>query len=192
MKLTHNKKYANIAPRILASLIDSFILTLPTIAGLWYVVQAATIQDLITRFVIFIAAILLPMSIFGILYHVLGIALFGKTIGKVILGLQVTDEKGEKLSKGKALFREVVAKVVNAAVLGFGYFAILFDPKHQGWHDMLTGSLVHKKEERLLIGAVCTIALFAIIGVGYYLIFKQIYTQQFSLWVKDIQMMVGH
>ncbi len=192
MKLTHNPKYANFAPRFFASMIDSLLLTIPTIAGLWYVVQATTIEDLVTRLLLAVVVIMLPMSIFTVLYHVLGISLFGMTIGKAILGLEVTDEKGNKLTKGKALFREVIAKVVNAAVLGFGYFAILFDAKHQGWHDMLTGSFVHKRENRLVIGVIAALVLLVVVGAGYYAIFNLIYTQQYGLWVKDIQMMVGY
>jgi uncharacterized RDD family membrane protein YckC len=64
------------------------------------------------------------------------------TPGQIALSLGVVDEHtGEPISAGQGLIR-AVAGVLSAIPLGLGLLWIAFDPKKQGWHDKLAGTVV--------------------------------------------------
>jgi uncharacterized RDD family membrane protein YckC len=66
------------------------------------------------------------------------------TVGKIALGIQVTDVQGNRVSFGKALGRNV-AKILSALILYIGFIMAAFTEKKQGLHDMIAGTLVVKK-----------------------------------------------
>jgi len=66
------------------------------------------------------------------------------TVGKIALGIQVTDLQGNRVSFGKALGRNL-AKILSALILYIGFIMAAFTEKKQGLHDMIAGTLVVKK-----------------------------------------------
>ncbi|MFM9837335.1 MAG: RDD family protein [Cyclobacteriaceae bacterium] len=66
------------------------------------------------------------------------------TIGKLALGLIVTDVNGGKLDFVKALIRNV-SKIVSGIILLIGYIMAAFTEKKQALHDIIAGTLVVKK-----------------------------------------------
>ena len=66
------------------------------------------------------------------------------TVGKIALGIQVTDLEGNRISFGKALGRNV-AKILSALILYIGFIMAAFTAKKQALHDMLASTLVVKK-----------------------------------------------
>jgi uncharacterized RDD family membrane protein YckC len=66
------------------------------------------------------------------------------TLGKRLMGLEVTDEQGERISFAKASGR-YFAKIISIVVLCFGYLAMLFNNTKQTWHDKLSGCIVTEK-----------------------------------------------
>lgn len=66
------------------------------------------------------------------------------TLGKMALGLKVTDMDGNKLDFGKALLRNL-GKIVSSMILFVGYIMAGFTEKKQGLHDMIASTLVVKK-----------------------------------------------
>jgi uncharacterized RDD family membrane protein YckC len=66
------------------------------------------------------------------------------TLGKLALGLIVTDVNGGKLDFVKALIRNI-SKIVSWITLGIGFIMAGFTEKKQGLHDIITGTLVVKK-----------------------------------------------
>jgi uncharacterized RDD family membrane protein YckC len=66
------------------------------------------------------------------------------TLGKRLMGLEVTDEKGERISFTKASGR-YFAKIISIVVLCIGYLAMLFNTKKQTWHDSIAGCIVKEK-----------------------------------------------
>ena len=66
------------------------------------------------------------------------------TLGKIALGLKVTDMNGQKIDFVKALTRNI-AKILSAILLLIGYIMAGFTEKKQALHDVLTGCLVVKK-----------------------------------------------
>lgn len=63
------------------------------------------------------------------------------TLGKALLGIKVTDRKGNRLSFWRACTR-AFSKVVITGMLPLGYFLALFTKKKLSLHDLLTGTMV--------------------------------------------------
>jgi uncharacterized RDD family membrane protein YckC len=66
------------------------------------------------------------------------------TVGKIALGIQVTDLNGQRVSFGKALGRNL-AKILSTLILYIGFIMAAFTEKKQALHDMIAGTLVVKK-----------------------------------------------
>ncbi len=66
------------------------------------------------------------------------------TLGKLVLGMRVTDLQGQRITFGRATARHF-AKYLSTAILGIGYLMVAFTEKKQGLHDMIAGTLVVKR-----------------------------------------------
>jgi uncharacterized RDD family membrane protein YckC len=66
------------------------------------------------------------------------------TIGKIGLGIQLTDIDGNRLSFGRALGRNL-AKLISAVILYIGFILAAFTERKQALHDMIAGTLVVKR-----------------------------------------------
>jgi uncharacterized RDD family membrane protein YckC len=66
------------------------------------------------------------------------------TVGKIALGIQVTDLQGNRVSFGRALGRNL-AKILSALILYIGFIMAAFTAKKQALHDMIASTLVVKK-----------------------------------------------
>jgi uncharacterized RDD family membrane protein YckC len=65
------------------------------------------------------------------------------TVGKMALGIIVTDMDGRRISFGRATGRHF-AKILSGLILGIGFLMVAFTEKKQGLHDILAGTLVVK------------------------------------------------
>lgn len=63
--------------------------------------------------------------------------------GKLLLQIKVTDEKGNPIGFGRALWRNM-AKITCILTLGIGYLTGFFDRRQQCFHDKLAKTLVIK------------------------------------------------
>lgn len=63
------------------------------------------------------------------------------TIGKRLVGIQVTDLEGNGISFRAALIRNVL-KFVSSAIVFIGFFFVLFTEKKQSLHDLLAETVV--------------------------------------------------
>jgi uncharacterized RDD family membrane protein YckC len=66
------------------------------------------------------------------------------SIGKLALGLIVTDSNGARLDFGKALVRNV-CKIISSLILCIGFIMAAFTDKKQALHDIIANTLVVKK-----------------------------------------------
>ena len=66
------------------------------------------------------------------------------SVGKMVLGLIVTDINGNKLDFTKALVRNL-CKIISSMILLIGYLMAAFTEKKQALHDMIANTLVVKK-----------------------------------------------
>jgi uncharacterized RDD family membrane protein YckC len=139
--------------------------------GFWIRVVAAIIDGIIVRVVVSPIHLLfgglgLAGAMSGI--HPIGLALFGggvtliatlfgswlyeafmesssyqATLGKMILGMKVTDLGGNRISFERATGRHF-AKWLSGLILGIGYIMVAFTERKQGLHDLLAGTLVRR------------------------------------------------
>jgi uncharacterized RDD family membrane protein YckC len=70
------------------------------------------------------------------------------SVGKMALGIIVTDTQGQKLDFGKALVRNL-CKIISNLTLAVGYIMAGFTEKQQALHDVIAGTLVVKKQPEL-------------------------------------------
>ncbi len=64
------------------------------------------------------------------------------TPGKMALAIKVVDARtGRPLSLGQAVGR-YAAYFISTIPLGLGFIWVAFDPRKQGWHDKLAGTVV--------------------------------------------------
>ena len=100
-----------------------------------------------------LGAFVLEFLVYGIISLiglVIGGAIFalvlfarGTTPGKMLLGLHVTKENGERAGFFTMLFREVIGKfIISSIVFGLGFLWIVLDKENQGWHDKLMSTYV--------------------------------------------------
>ena len=67
------------------------------------------------------------------------------TLGKMALGLKVTDLQGEPISFSRATGR-YFGKIISALLLGIGFLMAGWTEKKQALHDIMAGTLVVKKQ----------------------------------------------
>jgi uncharacterized RDD family membrane protein YckC len=133
-------QYGGFWPRLLAQVLDLFWLVplsivLALIGGL---VNGGEISDLGE----------LMLNLIGSLVVLLFWAERQGTPGKLVLGLRIVDaETGGTPTIGRLVLR-YVGYLVSALPLGLGYLWVLWDPRRQGWHDKMAGTLVIRDERR--------------------------------------------
>jgi uncharacterized RDD family membrane protein YckC len=65
------------------------------------------------------------------------------TVGKMALGIKVTDMEGQRITFGRATGR-YFAKILSGLILGIGFLMAAFTQKKQALHDILASTLVLK------------------------------------------------
>lgn len=133
--------FASFDQRLLAAVIDYFILTL------------AYIILLLTAFVFVhskeekMALGLTFLPLIPVLKYVYGIFAEASaaqgTIGKRLLNIKVTDLLGNRVTMGTSFFRNT-AKIFSVLPLFFGYLYCFLNKKQQCWHDLPANTLVIK------------------------------------------------
>jgi len=63
------------------------------------------------------------------------------TLGKMAMGLIVTDDNNQRLTFGRATGRHF-AKYLSGLALGIGFVMAAFTERKQALHDMIAGTLV--------------------------------------------------
>jgi serine/threonine-protein kinase len=75
-----------------------------------------------------------------VLYDTAAVALFGRTVGKALMGLKVRASGAEPMTGGRALTR-ALARILSLATAGVG-FLLALGPEKRALHDILAGTLV--------------------------------------------------
>lgn len=68
------------------------------------------------------------------------------TLGKLVVGLAVTDLHGDRIGFGRASGR-FFAKILSAMILLIGFIMVAFTERKQGLHDLLAGTLVYRTRD---------------------------------------------
>jgi uncharacterized RDD family membrane protein YckC len=155
--------YAGFGQRLVAIIIDSIIIgilqsvVIGPILGMIGIGMAADFQNtngdlseaqavglIATMMAAFMGAWLTSMVI-GILYYsICESSKWQATVGKMAMGIKVTDMNGERISFGKAFLRSI-GRQISYAILCIGYIMAAFTERKQALHDMIASTLVLKK-----------------------------------------------
>ncbi|MFC5479882.1 RDD family protein [Massilia suwonensis] len=136
-------EYAGFWVRVGAALIDTVLvlfLTVPLLRMV-YGSEYGESERLIQGPADFLISWLLP-AIAAIAFWVAR----GATPGKMAISAQVVDARsGKKPGTGQAIGR-YLGYYVSTIPLGLGLIWVAFDPKKQGWHDKLAGTVVIRRK----------------------------------------------
>ncbi len=85
---------------------------------------------------------MLLIVVMGVLYFTLcESSAWQGTLGKLALGIRVTDRQGKRISFPRALGR-YFAKFLSAIILGIGFLMVAWTQRKQGLHDIICDTLV--------------------------------------------------
>ena len=91
------------------------------------------------------SAVFLLSTVIALLYwSLMESSKYQATVGKLALGLKVTDMDGKSLDFVKALVRNL-CKIISGMIMCIGYIMAGFTEKKQGLHDIIANTLVVKK-----------------------------------------------
>jgi len=149
-------QYAGFWKRFAAALIDGLIMSavqtviqlVLTAAGVINMSEFQANPDTadLGHFVVVVGILSGVMFIIQILYFaIMESSAKQATLGKMVLGIMVTDADGKRISLGRAFGRNL-GKIVSSIILCIGYLMIAFTEKKQGLHDIMAGCLVVVKK----------------------------------------------
>ncbi|MGI9543061.1 MAG: RDD family protein [Cyclobacteriaceae bacterium] len=150
--------YAGFWLRVVANIIDSFIVgaALSVVLvpfGIALGLNEESLNNMSDE-----TAVVAAFGMFGLIFLLgtVGVWLYfglmesGKhqaTLGKMALGIKVTDTKGAPITFWRAIGRNV-AKILSS-IMYIGYIMVAFTDKKQGLHDMIAECLVVKKDVQM-------------------------------------------
>lgn len=133
--------FASFDQRLLASVIDYFIITLLYIFLLLIAfLFVHTKEEKIMTGISFLPSIPILKYLYGSFADA---SVHQGTAGKRLLNIKVTDLKGSRIPLNTALLRNT-AKILSVLPVFFGYLYIFLNKKQQTWHDIAANTLVIK------------------------------------------------
>jgi uncharacterized RDD family membrane protein YckC len=144
-------QYAGFWMRFAALLIDRFVLAIPGVAiAAGFIVQLVmryqNVEDFelgdiwtIVRTVATLAGLIFLLQ--WLYFALMESSTKQATLGKILLGIKVTDMNGQRISFARASGR-FFGKILSGLILSIGFMMAGFTEKKQALHDMLAGTLV--------------------------------------------------
>jgi uncharacterized RDD family membrane protein YckC len=154
--------YASFGARFVAMIIDyiiigclQFVVIAPILAlvGLGVASNADNLENLTEAEAIGLAGsimagvgstILIVYAISILYFAIMESSKSQASVGKMAMGIKVTDMNGERIPFGKAILRSI-GKLLSGMVMYIGYIMAAFTEKKQGLHDLIASTLVVKK-----------------------------------------------
>lgn len=127
--------------RLFAAIVDTFVLYAMAIAATLLIEPEWLNPEVHDPAMAWLALGFVAVSI--LYYIVFEASAWQGTPGKRLLGLKVTDLSGDRISIARSTGR-FFGKYISALLLLWGYIRILFNPKRQGLHDSMAGTLVRR------------------------------------------------
>ena len=135
--------YSGFWCRVLASLIDSVILSvvgfiLGMVLGLAMVSGGTDDTEVVE-----LTGNVVGLFLGWLYYALMESSSKQATIGKIVMGIKVTDLEGNQISFARASGRHF-GKIISSLILAIGYLMMLWTEKKQTLHDKMAGCLVVK------------------------------------------------
>ena len=147
----NTKPYGGFWIRFVAFIIDAIAIGLVTIPGSLIIAavlgvagSAVSMPDMGVHAVRFIVSTAFSMVVNWIYEASLESSSYQATLGKMALGLKVTDLEGRRISFARATGRHF-AKILSGMILLIGYIIAGFNSRKQALHDMIAGTLVRTR-----------------------------------------------
>jgi uncharacterized RDD family membrane protein YckC len=136
-------RYAGPLTRLIAVILDSVIASFAftlLVAGIVFVIQLFMPDfELPDSTGIWYGALL---AVWLFLYLWISYTVFGKTIGKAILGARVVSADGHVVLRARQTFIRVLTYPLSYAIFGIGLLGVVFNPQRQAWHDRFAKTTV--------------------------------------------------
>ncbi|MGD2061183.1 MAG: RDD family protein [Acidimicrobiia bacterium] len=136
-------KYAGPLTRLIAVMLDSVIITFGFtlfVAGLVFLIRLFSPEfDIPESSGIWYG---ISLTVFAFLYLWLSYTVFGKTIGKTILGVRVVSADGHVVLRARQTFIRVLTYPLSFAIFGVGLLGVVFNRQRQAWHDRFARTTV--------------------------------------------------
>lgn len=153
--------YAGFWRRLGALIIDAVIISIPTtmltVPVMFSKIQQLAvqmpadgspspemIQGLISVYGSMFALQLVGLVIFWLYFSIMESSKLQATLGKMALGIKVTDEKGNRISFGRATGR-TLGKLISYMIMYIGFLMAGFTARKQALHDFMASTLVVEK-----------------------------------------------
>jgi uncharacterized RDD family membrane protein YckC len=136
-------RYGGPLTRLIAVIFDSVIATFGftlLAAGLVFVIRLFAPDFEIPESSGIVYGISLTVWLF--LYLWISYTVFGKTLGKSILGVRVVSSDGHAVLKGRQTLIRVLTYPLSFAIFGIGLLGVVFNPERQAWHDRFAKTTV--------------------------------------------------
>jgi uncharacterized RDD family membrane protein YckC len=136
--MTGTTTYAGFWRRFVAWLLDGLLLSLVTLPFTLQFGSDAAAEAARTS-----AAGTISTVVGWLYYALMESSAKQATVGKMALGIIVTDLEGRRIGFGRATGR-YFAKILSALIRGIGFLMAAFTERKQGLHDMVASTLVVK------------------------------------------------
>lgn len=137
-------RYAGPLTRLLAVLVDSLVVTLGftlIVGGFTFLIQLFISSDFQlpeARGIVYGTS----LAVWAFLYLWSSLAIWGKTIGKALLGVRVVRADGSLALQGRKPLIRVLTYPLSFVFFGLGLLGVIFNPERQAWHDRLADTAV--------------------------------------------------
>lgn len=131
--------------RVGAYFIDFVVMLIPNMLLSFLIRSMNPADNEIEQAVIEAMSFILSQIVWWVYYAVLHSSKWQASVGKMAVGLKVVDEKGNRISFGRATGR-YFALYLSTLILGIGCMMVGWTKKKQGLHDIIAGTYVIKSE----------------------------------------------
>lgn len=114
-----------------------------------------------------------------ITYRILLTKIYGKTIGKYILGVKIVGVKKEELTWLQTIIREPISLLISSAFI-IGEFLYFFTRKKQALQDIIASSIVIQEKPLVKVRKILIFTVLIIIPIVYTVSILFIASKQFS------------
>lgn len=136
-------RYGGPLTRLLAVVIDSAVVSFGftlLVAGFVFVMRLVVPEFEIPEATGIVYGI--SLLVFSFFYLWVSLTIFGKTIGKMVVGLRVVSSDGHATMSGRQTFIRVISYPLSFVLLGIGLLGVVFNPQRQAWHDRFAKTAV--------------------------------------------------